>query len=116
LSEVEHDILRKEFNEPRIHFAIVCASKSCPQLLNKAYEPENLEQQLTQQAINFVNDPTKNEIEIEEIRVSSIFKWFKKDFTKNGTLVEFIRQYSKSDIRSDAKIKYLEYDWSLNEE
>ena len=116
LSEVEHDILREEFTEPRIHFAIVCASKSCPQLLNEAYEAEKLEQQLNEQAINFLNDPAKNEIEVEEIRISSIFKWFKKDFSKDGTLQEFVRKYSKSDIRPDAKIKYLEYDWSLNGE
>lgn len=114
LGEIEHDILRKEFNEPRIHFAIVCASKSCPQLLYEAFEPEKLEQQLTERTINFINDPNRNEIELLEVRLSSIFKWFKKDFIENGTLVEYIRKYSKTDFHLDAKIKYLDYDWGLN--
>ena len=116
LSTVEHDILRKRFDEPRIHFAIVCASKSCPSLLNEAYEPEKLEEQLTAQTQNFIDDNSKNEMEVEEIRISSIFKWFKKDFTKNGTIQEFIRPYSKRDFVGSAKVKYLEYDWSLNGE
>lgn len=116
LSTVEHDILRKDFNEPRIHFAIVCASKSCPSLLYEAYEAEKLEAQLTFQTRNFIDDNSKNEIEVEEIRISSIFKWFKKDFTKNGTIQEFIRPYSNRDFVSSAKVKYLEYDWSLNGE
>lgn len=116
LSTVEHDILRKRFDEPHIHFAIVCASKSCPSLLNEAYEPEKLEEQLTAQTRNFIDDNSKNEIEVEQIRISSIFKWFKKDFTKNGTIQEFIRPYSKRDFVSSAKVKYLDYDWSLNGE
>lgn len=116
LSVIEHKILRKEFNEPRIHFAIVCASKSCPRLLNMAYEPEKLEEQLSIQTRNFVNDNSKNEIEVEEIRISSIFKWFKNDFIQKGTIQEFIIPYSNRDFDSSAKVKYLDYDWSLNGE
>jgi len=116
LNEIEHSILRKEFEEPRIHFAIVCASGSCPRLLNEAYEAKTLEEQLTLQANNFVNDNSKNEIEAQEIRISSIFKWFSGDFTENGTIQEFIRPYSERDFSSTAKVKYLDYDWSLNGE
>ena len=116
LNEIEHSILRKEFDEPRIHFAIVCASESCPRLLNEAYEPETLEEQLILQAKNFVNDNSKNEIEVEEIRISSIFKWFSGDFTTSGTIQEFIRPYSDRDFISSAKVKYLDYDWRLNGE
>ncbi|MGB0916475.1 MAG: DUF547 domain-containing protein [Flavobacteriales bacterium] len=114
LSTVEHKILRKEFDEPRIHFAIVCASKSCPRLLNEAYTAEKLEDQLSLQARNFVDDNSKNEIEVEEIRISPIFKWFKKDFTKDGSIQEFIRPHSSRDFVGSAKVKYLDYDWSLN--
>ena len=116
LSAIEHKILRKEFNEPRIHFAIVCASKSCPRLLNEAYEPESLEVQLSLQSKNFIDDYSKNEIDGNEIRISSIFKWFKNDFTQKGSVQEFIRPYSNRDFDSSAKVKYLDYDWSLNGE
>lgn len=116
LNEIEHSILRKEFDEPRIHFAIVCASKSCPRLLNEAYQPQQLEKQLELQARNFINDSTKNELIAKEIRVSSIFKWFKGDFTENGTLQMFIQKYSEQNILPNAKVSYLEYDWSLNGE
>jgi hypothetical protein len=116
LNEIEHSILRKNFEEPRIHFAIVCASESCPRLLNEAYEAETLEEQLSLQAKSFVNDNSKNEIESEEIRISSIFKWFSGDFTKKGTIQEFIGPYSDNDFNSSAKVKYLDYDWRLNGE
>lgn len=116
LSTVEHKILRKEFDEPRIHFAIVCASKSCPRLLNEAYEADKVEEQLTLQAKNFINDKTKNKIEKKQLGLSSIFKWFKGDFTQNQSLKEFIEPYSESVFQSSAKVKYLDYDWSLNGE
>ena len=116
LNEIEHSILRKEFDEPRIHFSIVCASASCPKLRNEAFTAEKLEQQLESQAIDFINDRTKNEIEMEEIRISSIFKWFNGDFTKNGTIQEFIRPFSEQDFISSAKVKYLQYNWNLNGE
>jgi hypothetical protein len=114
LSKIEHAILRKQFDEPRIHFAIVCASKSCPKLLNVAYTAKELEQQLHQQTVEFINDDKRNQLEEDELRISSIFKWFKKDFTKNGTLVEYLSKYSEKAVSSRAKVSYLSYDWSLN--
>ncbi len=116
LGTIEHQILRKHFDEPRIHFAIVCASRSCPRLLNEAYDPARLDQQLTIQARNFINDRTKNEINSDELQLSLIFKWFKKDFTRNGSLLEFLKVYSDNDFLSSASVKYQEYDWSLNGE
>ena len=116
LNGIEHSILRKEFDEPRIHFAIVCASKSCPKLRDEAFVADRLEQQLQEQAVDFVNDTNKNDIEVEEIRISSIFKWFSKDFTQNGTIQDFIRPMSDRDFVTSAKVKYLDYDWSLNGE
>lgn len=114
LSKIEHGILRKEFNEPRIHFAIVCASRSCPILLNKAYDPKTLEEQLEAQAKRFINDSSRNVLDKDEIQLSAIFKWFKKDFTQNRTLKDFINKYSEVDISSNAKVTYLDYDWNLN--
>lgn len=116
LSKVEHGILRKKFDEPRIHFAIVCASRSCPILLNEAYDSTKLEDQLETQTIRFVNDPSRNVFEEDEIRISSIFKWFKGDFTKGGTLMEFLSKYSETELSPKAKISYLNYDWSLNQQ
>ncbi|NVJ85691.1 MAG: DUF547 domain-containing protein [Algoriphagus sp.] len=115
LDEIEHNILRKEFEEPRIHFAINCASVSCPPLLNEAFVPEKLETQLEMVTRLFINDSQRNFISANEIEISSIFSWFKGDFTKNGTLIDFLNQYSQISISPNAKIRHLDYDWSLNE-
>ena len=116
LNDVEHKILRKKFQDPRIHFAIVCASRSCPKLRNEAFVAENLDQQLHEQAVDFINDPDKNHFEEEEIQISSIFNWFEKDFTKEMGLKEYIRKYAKRDFGLYAKVKFLNYDWKLNGE
>jgi hypothetical protein len=114
LNHVEHDILRK-MGEPRIHFAIVCASFSCPQLRNEAYTSVKLEQQLQSQSVQFINDPKRNKISKDEVNLSKIFDWFTKDFTSNGSLISFLNQYSKVKINESAKINWLDYNWSLND-
>lgn len=114
LNQIEHGILRKEFEEPRIHFAIVCASFSCPKLLNTAFTAKTMEQQLQAQTVDFINDPVRNNIAAEKLQLSSIFNWFKGDFTKNGTLVQFIAPYAKVKVSDKAKVSYLDYDWNLN--
>ncbi len=114
LDEIEHDILRK-MNEPRIHFAIVCASISCPKLKNQAYTADLLETQLTKATKEFLADNTKNEIAKNELKISKIFKWFSKDFETNGTVIDFINQYTTIKISKDAKINYKGYNWDLNE-
>ncbi len=113
LGDIEHNILRK-MDEPRIHFAINCASYSCPKLLNEAFTVEKLEEQLEQSAKSFVNDPKRNSIGKEKVRLSQIFKWYKKDFTEQMSLTEYINQYSSTKIAKDASIDYINYDWSLN--
>jgi hypothetical protein len=115
LDEIEHSIIRKEFDEPRIHFAINCASVSCPPLLNEAFTPEKLESQLQKVAIGFINDPTRNKITPDNAQISSIFSWFQGDFTKKGSLIDFLNRYSKVKIKPNAKISHLNYNWSLNE-
>ncbi len=114
LNYIEHEILRK-MNESRIHFAINCASYSCPKLLNEAFTAKKMEQQLTKVAMDFVNDPTKNRFENDEAQLSKIFKWYKGDFTENVSLLEYINPYLKNPISLDADIDYLDYDWSLND-
>lgn len=115
LEDIEHKILRK-MNEPRIHFAINCASASCPKLLNIAYKADNIETLLEKATKDFISDSDKNKISKENVQLSKIFDWYKKDFTKNGSLIDYINQYCKFKIDSDAKIYYLDYDWNLNEQ
>lgn len=115
LSNIEHEILR-HMDEPRIHFAINCASKSCPKLLNTAFTSENVETLLELATKAFINDSEKNKISKEDIQLSKIFDWYKKDFTKNGSLIEYINFYSRVKVDANTKITYLEYDWSLNEQ
>ncbi|PSR52609.1 DUF547 domain-containing protein [Adhaeribacter arboris] len=115
LNEIEHSILRQKFNEPRIHFAIVCASVSCPPLLNRAYTASDLNQQLNKQAHLFINDPSRNKIKPNQIQISKIFSWFKGDFTKKESLIGFLNKYSRVKINPDAQVSTLDYNWNLNE-
>lgn len=114
LDEIEHQILRK-MDEPRIHFAIVCASFSCPKLQNYAFTAENLEEQLTESTKTFLGDPKRNRITENRLELSKIFQWFTKDFKKNGSLVDFINTYTDIEIDSNAKTRYLDYNWDLND-
>ncbi|NJB71870.1 hypothetical protein GGR42_002332 [Saonia flava] len=114
LGDIEHKILRK-MDEPRIHFAINCASYSCPKLLNEAYIPTKIEAQLQQATASFLNDSTKNTITSEKMQLSKIFKWYYKDFTKSGNLINYIESASGVQLPENISIEYLDYNWSLNE-
>ncbi len=113
LNNIEHGIIRKQFKEPRIHFALVCAAKSCPPLRNEAYTAERLNEQLNNQAEKFINDATKNKISKSEASISKIFDWYGMDF-KPTPIIETLNKYSKTKLDSKAKISYTTYDWSLN--
>ena len=115
LNMIENEVLRKNFNDPRIHFSINCASQSCPVLLNEAYAADKLDEQMNNAAKKFVNDPAKNKITGGNISISKIFDWYQSDFTSHGTVIDFLNQYAASKIQSTATISYLNYDWSLNE-
>ncbi|MBR9777175.1 MAG: DUF547 domain-containing protein [Cytophagales bacterium] len=115
LDEIEHKILRKEFDEPRIHFAINCASISCPKLMNHAYSAKNLDAQLQQAAYTFINNPMHNSLTKEQAELSPLFSWFEEDFTRKGSLVDFINQYAENKLNNEAKISFKDYNWSLNE-
>jgi hypothetical protein len=115
LDHIEHGILRHYFNEPRIHFAINCASVSCPPLLNTAYVPHELDIQLERAAKGFLSNPNFNRIEPEKLQLSAIFNWFQSDFTKEGSLQSFLQHYTDIPLSENATIDYLPYDWALNE-
>jgi Protein of unknown function, DUF547 len=116
LNDLENGIIRKKFDEPRIHFALVCAAISCPTLRNEAFTGEKLNEQLTAQAKDFINDKSKNQVNTSKASVSSIFNWYSGDFTKKMSLQEFLSQYSSQKISKDAPLNYLDYNWKLNEQ
>jgi hypothetical protein len=137
LDEIEHKILRKQFNEPRVHMALVCASMGCPPLRNEPFIGGKLDAQLEDQARKFLSNPKKFRIDRQKGRVylSPIFKWFGEDFVKScGTndkftghnqteraVLNFVSRYldaTDRDYLATGKygIKYLGYDWSLNEQ
>ena len=114
LNHIEHEILRKDFNDPRIHVGVNCASGSCPQLGNFAFTEENYESKTNELMKKFINDSSRNKISKKKVQISSIFDWFKGDFTKNGSVIDYLNKYSDVEISSKAKISYLKYDWTLN--
>ena len=125
LNQVEHEIIRPYFKDPRVHFALVCAAKSCPELRNEAYTGDRVDSQLDDQAREFLNDNSKNVIRIDGMtaKLSPIFKWFQTDFAKDekGVLdyiASFLSEKDAGLVQSQVQrfsISYLDYDWSLNE-
>ena len=120
LGHVEHGLLRKKYSEPRIHFAIVCAAEGCPPLRARAYTAAQLDSQLEEQGRAFLRDSGKNRVDAANrtVYLSKIFDWFEEDFEKDGSVIDFVAPYfapadSKA-LRSHFKIKYTDYDWSLN--
>ena len=119
LNNIEHDILRPRFKDARIHFTVNCASKSCPPLRPEPYQGDVLDQQLTEMTETFINDPEHNRLEGNTLYASSIFKWYSEDF--NDDIVGFFIKYARGDLKGklekhqkEIKVKYLDYDWSLN--
>jgi hypothetical protein len=121
LDHIEHAIIRKRFQEPRIHFAANCASKGCPPLLAEAYRGERLDSQLERVTTAFINDPTRTLLKGDTLYISKIFKWYVQDFDEG--VVEFVLRHSVGALRKELsavgpkaklKVKYLDYDWTLN--
>ena len=122
LHQLEHEWIRP-LNEPRIHFAIVCASQSCPILQSEAYTADRLEVQLEAAARGFINDPARNRFDpaMRQAELSSIFKWFEEDFEEASGSVQMYLAALVDDAdvsallaRGEFSISYLQYDWSLN--
>jgi hypothetical protein len=110
LNDIENNILRP-MGDARIHFALNCAAKSCPPLLNEAFTAENVNKLLEQRTKQFINS-SRTVIEKDEIKVSKIFDWYGKDF---GNVVDFVNKYAKTKASKTAKVTYLDYDWNLND-
>lgn len=117
LDNIEHGTLRKKYDDPRIHFALVCASISCPRLRNEAYTASKLDAQLDDQGKDFLNNPAKNKITKEAAQLSKYFDWYKGDWNDNGqSVVKWVDKYSDTKITDNTKISYLDYNWKLNEQ
>ena len=116
LNHIEHGILREEFEEPRIHFAINCASFSCPKMRPEAFKAMKLENQLQHAAMDFINDPKRNRLSEEKLKLSKIFSWFSGDFKdQSGTVLNYVQQYAQTPVADNANVGYMDYDWRLND-
>ncbi len=121
LNDIENNVLRKEFKDPRVHFAIVCASIGCPEIRSEVYTAEKLDQQLSEQIRLFLSDPLKVHYDrtTDTLYLSPIFKWFKEDFQQTGGIIAFVKTYAPAGlfngISEQTKIEWLGYDWNLNE-
>lgn len=114
LADIEKGFLQK-MNEPRIHFAINCASISCPKLLREAYTAENVNELMDRAAKEFINSD-KNDISENSAKVSEIFKWYKKDFlNQSESIIDYINQYADTKINPNVELNYIEYNWDLND-
>lgn len=121
LDDIEHNILRKEWTEPRVHYAVNCASYGCPNLQVKAWEGDTLDEDLTRAAIDYVNHPRGvTVLSNGKLQVSKIYKWFDEDFggSQSG-VIEHLNQYAGEDLKKAlegaSRITKYTYDWSLND-
>lgn len=116
LNDIEHKLLRAQFKDPRFHFVLVCGAIGCPPLINEAYLPKTLGEQMDVQTKialngNFLMVNTKK----KRVEASQIMEWYKEDFTMNGTSeIDFINKYRIDKIPNNFKIRYFTYNWKLN--
>ncbi len=118
LNDIEHKLLRGQFNDARFHFVLVCGAVGCPPLINKAYLPNTLDAQLeaqTKKAINgnFIRVNAKK----KRVQASQIMEWYKEDFTMNGkSEIDFINQYRTEKLEGKYKLSYFPYNWNVNKQ
>ena len=123
LDQIEHGIIRTEFVDPRVHFVLVCASRSCPPLSKRAYAAETLEERLETATFNFIQNPEQVWIDRAKrhVYVSKIFKWYDKDFKEGyDGVADFLADYLPPEDAeylesTNVKVRYLDYDWTLND-
>jgi hypothetical protein len=115
LDGIEHDILRKHYKDPRVHYAVNCASIGCPMLREEAYVAARLEAQLEEQAQRFLSDRTRNRFRDGRLEVSKIFDWYKEDFEPRE---EYFARYASvlgMPAGANPRLVFLDYDWTLND-
>jgi hypothetical protein len=112
-NHLEKDIIREKFSDPRVHFALNCASKSCPTLAAQIYVNAKIEQQLDRQTRLFIDSAKGVRVSEKGAEISQIFDWYKADFT--GGVLAFINRYRTQPIPETAKISFQDYNWALND-
>lgn len=120
LDDIEHVILRPEFGDPRVHYAVNCASWSCPDLALEPYEGATLDAQLDAAARRYVNSPRGADFRGTRLTASSIFSWYKKDFGgTEAALLAHLRKYAEPELAAAlakaTRVSSYEYDWALND-
>ncbi len=119
LNALEHEFIRPNYPEARVHFALVCAAISCPVLINTPYRADILEKQLSEQTKIFLMDKNKNSIDTNTkvLKLSPLFDWFKEDFIKQSeSVIAFVNPYFGNRANNEFKLEYTNYDWSLNDQ
>lgn len=120
LYTIENKILRKEFKDPRVHFALNCASSSCPIIPSSLFTEESLENTLDQYTRNFINDENnvKFDTNLKFLYVSPIFKWYINDFKNQGGIIPFIKKFHNNFPKLDKNpiIVFYDYNWMLNKQ
>ena len=123
LNQIENEIIRPTFKEPRIHAALNCASVSCPPLANFAFTPERLEAQLQDVFTKFANDSKRNMVDAVSgtVRLSKILDWYKADFASAGGSGKYLAKFvtdpaKKATLMKASKLDFLPYNWTLNRE
>ncbi len=117
LDEIEKQLLFKEYQDARLHFVLVCAAISCPEIVNHAYKPYKLDSVLNAKAVSTLNDTKHVKVnnQTKTIYLSKIFDWYADDFSKNGkSVIDFINTYRKNKLDKNYSIEYMPYNWSLN--
>ncbi len=115
LDYIEHKILRRWHDDPRVHVALNAASKSGPKFPNYAFTTKNINSKLEALMKDFINDSSKNKISLTKVEVSKMFEWYQEDFTIKQSLIDYINRYSDIQANDNAEVVYLAYDWNLNE-
>ena len=118
LVDLEKDVVRKQFKDGRVHFALNCASGGCPQLPPEAFTPAKLDAQLNREAKKFVGEKRNVDFDpaTKKLKLSHIFDWYKEDFGKaDDKVITWINNYRAEKLPTDAKIEYVDYDWTLND-
>ncbi|MBL8781865.1 MAG: DUF547 domain-containing protein [Alphaproteobacteria bacterium] len=120
LDNIEHDILRKTWRDPRVHYAVNCASMSCPNLMREAFTGAKLEQMLNQGARDYVNHPRGARVVNGKLTLSQIYEWYRRDFgSRDSEVIAHVARYAEPKLKTQlASIEFIagyDYDWSLNE-
>ena len=116
LNSIENKKLRAQFGDARFHFVLVCGAIGCPPLINKAYLPNTLEAQLQKQTEIALNNANFIKVKKNKVELSEIFKWYKEDFVKQGTEIDYINTFRTEKISPKSKLSYYAYNWNLNKQ